>query len=584
MSSLLDRLAQVKEKAEKQIREATVSAEAMRISPDDERQMRELAAAGDEDAKALLSDIEAARKAGEGSKPAEAIKAALGLMTKIGNDDRLRVSAVVLEAIELGALREGEPGEPDSVSVYDLDRGQVVRGCAAFGLSETKSLVERLREYMVAQREALIQDLKDGKVPPQVAAERAVELRMGRVRPWSFIEAKKAEAAKAEAEGSKKKGWPPYFRFTYRVTKEDGSEARDSAIISWERERPGFRPPYSNEKSLEFIGLLHSEAKRQAELLKERLPEFTLDESEAKESGNFSEILAGRVGEAVLQLETVWKYSDGREEPIFVKVARVTEKESAKFVKASPVEAARSLFRRSDGQLRAVQVECRFVRDERNRVVELSFEGIRDQRLRGASQRRAAKEANMPLVSAVRAERDAENRVGLLKFREEIVAEATITRGEYLAGKPGLLAVTNDRWKLGRSEKTIDLVDGLLKSDGKDVSVVKLSQPALKLVFEGTMPTEPRNRFQVPGRIHAWIMTAEENSVAAEDSEAGGATAVTTVSAGERAAKPQSSSPGPQVSAREAAFRDAKVKTPRGKKRGDNRPKMGVEPQDELEG
>lgn len=580
MSSLTDRLSNLKEKAQEQIREATVSAEALRISPDDERQVRELADAGDYDAKALLADIETARKAAEGSKPAQAIKAALELMTKIANDDRLRVSVVVREAIESGALRESEEYGPDSVSVYDLGLGRVVRGTAAFGLSETKSLVERLREYVADQREALALALKDGKIQTQLAAEVAVELRMGRVRPWSFIEAKKAEAVKAEAEGGKKRGWPPYFRFTYKVAKEDGTiEAHDSAFISWEREWPGFKPPYSNEKSFEFVGLLHTEAKRQQELLRERLPEFTLDEAEAKESGSFSEILAGGVGEAVLKLEVTWKYQDGREQPIFVKVVRATDKESVKFTKAWPVEAARSLFRRFDGQLKTSLLVYKFVRDEQNRVAELSFEDIRDSRLREACQNRLAREAQMEMIAASRVKHDEANREKLQEFRVAIIAKATITKGEFLKGAVGVVAICCDKWQVAPG-KEIDLVDGLLQQDEDgNVAVIEVSPATAKLVFGGKPPApdQTMSRRQIGAvdkRVWAWIMRANDTPAGAAANSA-------------QEAKQEEEKHQPfrkPNTAYEVAMQEAKPKTPRGQRSKDRRGKGRPEPQDELEG
>lgn len=575
MGSLTERLAQITSKAEAQVREATVSAEALRISRDAEamRQVRELAVAGDEEAKALLVDIETAKQAAGGSKPALAIKAAMELMTRIANDDRLRVSAIVREAIESGALRESDEYGPDSVSVYDLGRGQVVRATAAFGLAETKSFLERLREYIASQREALALALKDGKIQVQLAAEVAVELRMGRVVPWSEIEQKKATAAKKSEADGQKHGVPPHFRFTYRVAKEGGgTEAHDSAIVSWGQERPGFKPPY--KESFEFIGLLHTEAKRQTELMRERLPEFTLGEAEAVESGNFSEILAGRVGEAVLKLEVAWKYSDDTEQPIFVKVARAIETELVKFVKVSPAEAARSIFRRPDG-LKSVPLVYRFVRDASNRVVELSFEEVRDQRLREACQKRIAREARMDMIAESRVEKDAANREHLKELRSSFVAKATITKDQFLKGAGGLVAICCDKWQVADG-KEIDLVDGLLQQDGNgNVAVIEVSPATAKLVFGGKPPAPDqamplRQIGSVDKRVWAWIMRAENIQVADA-----------TVTTGDEPVKPRQNA----KTAYEAAMAQAKPKTPRGKssKPRDNR-RRGIEPQDELEG
>ena len=582
--NLMDRLKAVVAKGAEQQKAAMGYAEALRVSGDDVamRQVRELAAAGDEEAKGLLADIESALKDAEGSKPAQAVKAALALMTRVANEDRVRLSAVIREGIETGALRECSPGETPNVSVYDLDLGRVVRVTGALNLSETNSLVERLREAVRDQREKLVEALKAGDVHFQLAAEVAVELRMGKVLSWTEIEAKKAEATKAEAADGKKHGVPPYFRFTYRVTLDGGKlEPRDSAIIPWGKGRDA---SYPNEKSFEFVSFLHAEAKRQQELLRERLPEFTLDEAEAVESGSFTEIIAGAVGEAVLKLEVAWKYADDRESPIFVKVARAIATESVKVVKAWPVEAARSLFRRPDGQLKTTHVVYKFVRDESNRVTELSFEEVRDNRLRATFQRRVASEANMSVVSAAQAKRDEADRAERLKFREEIQAEGTISREEYLAGKPGLLAVCNDHWKLGRSEQEIDLVDGLLKSDGQNVVPIKLSNATRKLVFEGGMPIEPRNRFQLPGRVHAWIMTSGSGPVVKSVGGGESPAAKTSADAGRKPAK---------VTTINEAFEKATAGLPpRGKSKkqmerergGGGRNRGGIEPQDELEG
>ena len=576
MSSLTDRLAKIKEKAEEQVRGAADYAEALRISQDAEamRQVRELAAAGDDEAKGLLVDIEAAKQAAEGSKPAIAVQAASALATKLDADDRLSVSAVVREGVESGAFRECQAGEPDSVSCYDLGFGRVVHATGAFGLTETKSLVERLKSYIASQREALSAALADGKIPTALAAEVAVELRMGKVHPWTWVEQKKAEAAKAAGEGAGKRGVPPHFQFTYRVTVEGGkTERHDSAFVSWER---GKDAAYPNEKSFGFLGLLHTEAKRQAELLRERLPEFTLDESEV-ESGNFSEVLAGSVGEAVLKLEATWKVKDGEEQPIFVKVVRSSEKESAKVTKAWPEEAVRSFFRRADGQLRSIPIDCKFVRDEDNRVADVSFENVRDQRLRHGFQRRVAREANMGVISQARLEKDVAYRAELAKFRSEIVAKATISRDEFVKGATGFVAICNDDWKLNDG-KTIDLVDGLLEQDDHgNVSVVELTVATRKLIFGGETPkgSVPRRQIaEANPRAWAWIMKAHANLAGqASGSGVGDGEVETKVEA-----KPKS--------AYQMAVEAATPKLPRGrslKQRGDKR-RGGVEPQDELEG
>ena len=567
MNSLTERWAKFKEKAEAQVKGATDYAEAMRLSqdPDMMRQVRESAAAGDEEAKGLLADIEAAKKAAEGSKPALAVGAAAELMSKIGTDHRLRVSWVVHQGLESGALRDGQDGESNSVSCYDLDLGRVVNVTGAFGLAETRELVEMLKSYVADQRELITKELVEGKINVALAAELAVELRMGMVQPWSWIEQKKAEAVKAEAEGAAKKGVPPHFRFTYMVEPEGGkTERRDSAFISW---APG-RGSYSNEKSLAFVGLLHTEAKRLQELLRERLPEFTLDETEVSESGNFSEILAGSVGEAVLKLEVAWKSKDKdggeQEQPIFVKVARATEKEAVKVVRAWPAEAVRSLFRRPDGSLKSVSIDFKFVRDEYNRATELSFEAVRDQRLRNGFQKRVASEANMEVITRAREKQDAANQIELEEFRRAIMARATISRDEFVKGSDGLVAICCDEWQLADG-KVIGHVDALLHQDDHgNVSVVEVTSVTRKLIFGGkTQGSVPRRQIaQENKRAWAWIMKSTSVPVVATPAE-----------------------PSPR-SVYEAAMEAAKPRTPRGKsskQRGDRR-RGGIEPQDELEG
>ena len=585
MSSLTERLSKIREKAAEQVKGASDYAEALRLSQDAEamRQVRELAAAGDEEAKGLLVDIEQAKKAAEGSKPALAVQAAAALMSKLGADDRLQVSAVIREGLEGGALRECHVGETDSVSVYDLDLGQVVHATGAFGLTETRELVERIKAYIGDQREQLTKVLTDGKINVSWAAELAVELRMGKVHPWSWIEQKKAEASKAEAEG-KKKGVPPHFRFTYQVDLESGkTERRDSAFVSWGR---GEDSAYPSEKSFGFLGLLHTEAKRQVELVKERLPEFTLGEAEASESGSFSEILAGSVGEAVIKLETTWKVKDGEDQPIFVKVARESEKESVKVIKAWPEPAVRSLFRRPDGSLKPVSIDFKFLRGEDNRVVELSFEAVRDQRLRNSFQKRVSKEANMGVISEAREKKDAAYRVELAEFRRAIVARATISRDEFVKGSAGFVAICNDNWQIA-PDKTIDLVDGLLQQDDHgNVSVVELSGVTRKLIFGGkTQGSVPRRQIaQENPRAWAWIMKAEAHQVAPPAESGNGETQATT-NVSDQPTEPRVGA-NKSKSAYEAAVEAARPRTPRGKAnkpRGDGR-RRGFEPQDELEG